>query len=385
MKKIAVFPGDGIGKEVVGEAVEVLKLVDKKYGLSLEFEEALVGGSAYDEYKTPLPESSLKLAKESDAVLLGAVGGPKWDGLDYSVRPERALLGLRSELGLFANLRPAVVYSSLINASTLKREIVEGVDVMVVRELTGDVYFGKPRGVEKLPDGTEKGVNTMVYTTPEIERIAKVAFDVARKRRKKVASVDKANVLECTELWRKVVTKVHKEYPDVELSHMYVDNCSMQLIRYPKQFDVIVTTNMFGDILSDEAAMLTGSIGMLPSASLGSRLSASGSPIGMYEPIHGSAPDIAGKDIANPIATILSVSMMLKYSLNLEKVSTDIDNAVLNVLEQGYRTKDIYEACSERVSRSPEPKLDLGEGESNGKKLVGTKEIGRLIREELHR
>jgi len=362
MKKIAVFPGDGIGKEVVRETVAVLKLIDKKYGLSLEFEEALVGGSAYDEYKTPLPDSSLKLAKDSDAVLLGAVGGPKWDGLDYSVRPERALLGLRSELGLFANLRPAIVYPALVQASTLKKEIVEGVDIMVVRELTGDVYFGKPRGVEKLSDGSEKGINTMVYTTPEIERIAKIAFDVARKRNKKVTSVDKANVLECTELWRKVVTKVHKDYSDVELNHMYVDNCSMQLIRYPKQFDVIVTTNLFGDILSDEAAMLTGSIGMLPSASLGSRLSSSGSPIGMYEPIHGSAPDIAGKDIANPIATILSASMMLKYSLNSEKASSDIDNAVLNILNKGYRTKDIYE---------------------DGKKLVGTKEMGRLIGEEI--
>ncbi len=362
MKKIAVFPGDGIGKEVVRETVDVLKLIDKKYKLSLEFEEALVGGSAYDEYKTPLPESSLKLAKESDAVLLGAVGGPKWDGLNYSVRPERALLGLRSELGLFANLRPAIVYPALVQASTLKKEIVEGVDIMVVRELTGDVYFGKPRGVEKLSDGSEKGINTMVYTTPEIERIAKVAFDVARKRNKKLTSVDKANVLECTELWRKVVTKVHKDYSDVELNHMYVDNCSMQLIRYPKQFDVIVTTNLFGDILSDEAAMLTGSIGMLPSASLGSRLSSSGLPIGMYEPIHGSAPDIAGKDIANPIATILSASMMLKYSLNSEKASSDIDNAVLNILNKGYRTKDIYE---------------------DGKKLVGTKEMGRLIREEI--
>ena len=363
MKKIAILPGDGIGKEVVRETVEVLKLIDKKYSLSLEFEDALVGGSAYDEYKTPLPDSSLKLAKDSDAVLLGAVGGPKWDGLDYSARPERALLGLRSELGLFANLRPAVVYPALVQASTLKKEIVEGVDIMVVRELTGDVYFGKPRGVEKLSDGTEKGINTMVYTTPEIERIAKIAFDVARKRNKKVTSVDKANVLECTELWRKVVTKVHKEYSDVELNHMYVDNCSMQLIRYPKQFDVIVT-NMFGDILSDEAAMLTGSIGMLPSASLGSRLSSSGSPIGMYEPIHGSAPDIAGKDIANPIATILSASMMLKYSLNSEKASSDIDNAVLNILNKGYRTKDIHE---------------------DGKKLVGTKEMGRLIREAIEK
>lgn len=370
MIKIAVFPGDGIGKEVVGEAVGVLKLIDKKYELSLEFEKALVGGSAYDEYKTPLPESSLKLAKEANAVLLGAVGGPKWDGLDYSVRPERALLGLRSELGLFANLRPAVVYSSLVNASTLKREIVEGVDIMVVRELTGDVYFGKPRGIEKLPDGNERGINTMVYTTHEIERVARVAFEVARKRGKKLTSVDKANVLECTELWRKVVTKVHKDYPDVELNHMYVDNCSMQLIRYPKQFDVIVTTNMFGDILSDEAAMLTGSIGMLPSASLGSRLSSSGLPAGMYEPIHGSAPDIAGKDIANPIATILSVSMMFKYSLNLEKASADIDNAVLKVIDKGYRTKDIFEARSEQ-------------SESNGKKLVGTKEMGRLIQEEI--
>ena len=277
--KIAALPGDGIGVEVVEQAVAILKKVDAKYGLNLEIEHALAGGCAYDEFKTPLPESTLRLAKESDAVLLGAVGGPKWEPLDYSVRPERALLGLRGELDLFANLRPAKVYPALVDASSLKREVVEGIDILVIRELVGGIYFGKPKGVEKLPDGTERGVNTLVYTTPEIERIARVAFESARKRRKKVCSVDKANVLECTELWRRVVTKIHKEYADVELSHMYVDNASMQLVRAPKQFDVMLCDNMFGDILSDEAAMLTGSIGMLPSASLSAGK-------GMFGPVH---------------------------------------------------------------------------------------------------
>jgi 3-isopropylmalate dehydrogenase len=353
MYKIAVLPGDGIGKEITPEAVEVLKRVGNKFGLSFEFEEGLIGGCAIDEAGGPFPEATQGLVKESDAVLLGAVGGPKWEGLDYSIRPERGLLGLREILGAFANLRPAKVYPMLADASTLKREVVEGIDIMVVRELTGGLYFGRPKGVEKLPDGTERGVNTLTYTTPEIERIARVAFEVARKRRRKVTSVDKANVLESTELWRKVVTNVHKDYQDVDLGHMYVDNCAMQLIRNPRQFDVIVTENMFGDILSDEASMLTGSIGMLPSASIGGK-------VGIFEPIHGSAPDIAGQDKANPIATILSAAMMLRYSFNQEKAADAIEDAVLRVLEKGYRTGDIMQP---------------------GMKLVGTKEMGRLIRE----
>jgi len=353
MYKIAVLPGDGIGKEITPEAVEALKKVGGKCGLSFEFEEALIGGCAIDATGGPFPELTQRLVKASDAVLLGAVGGPKWEGLDYSIRPERGLLGLREVLGTFANLRPAKVYPMLADASTLKKEVIEGIDIMVVRELTGGLYFGRPKGIEKLPDGTERGVNTLTYTTPEIERIAKVAFDVAGKRRKKVTSVDKANVLESTELWRRVVSEVHKGYPDVELGHMYVDNCAMQLIRNPRQFDVIVTENMFGDILSDEASMLTGSIGMLPSASIGGK-------VGIFEPIHGSAPDIAGQDKANPIATILSVAMMLRYSFNQEKAADVIEEAVLKVLEKGYRTGDIMQP---------------------GMKLVGTREMGRLLRE----
>ncbi len=355
MVKIAILPGDGIGVEVIEEAEKVLALLDKKYTLGFETEKALVGGSAYDKFGTPLPESTLTLAKEADAVLLGAVGGPKWESLDYGVRPERALLGLRAELDLYANLRPAKVYPALVDASSLKREIIEGTDIMVVRELVGGIYFGEPKGVEQLPDGTERGVNTLVYTTPEIERIAKVAFDVARKRGKKVCSVDKANVLECTELWRRVVSGIHQDYQDVELSHMYVDNCAMQLVRWPKQFDVIVTTNMFGDILSDEAAMLTGSIGMLPSASLSGKK-------GMYEPVHGSAPDIMGQNKANPIATILSVAMMLRYSFDLADAAEDIEQAVTKVLEDGIRTPDIH---------------------TEGYTLVGTKEMGDKIVEAI--
>jgi 3-isopropylmalate dehydrogenase len=353
--KIAVLPGDGIGPEIVGEAVKVLMAVGKKHKICFETKEALIGGASIDKYGIPLTEETLKLTSSRDAVLLGAVGGPKWEGLDYSIRPDRALLALRKELGLFANLRPAKIYPVLADASTLKKEIIEDVDIMVIRELTGGLYFGTPKGVEKLPDGTERGINTMIYTTSEIERIAKVAFDVARKRRKKVTSVDKANVLETTELWRRVVTRVHKDYQDVELNHMYVDNCAMQLVRNPKQFDVIVTENTFGDILSDEAAMLTGSIGMLPSASLGGK-------VGMYEPIHGSAPDIAGQDKANPIATILSVAMMLRFSFDLTKEADDIERAVEGVLNKGYRTADIYQS---------------------GKKLTGCKEMGEVVVNEL--
>ena len=357
--KIAVLPGDGIGSEIVGEAVKVLKAIGKQHNIKFDLHEALVGGASIDKFGKPLTDDTLKLAKGSDAVLLGAVGGPKWEGLDYSIRPERALLALRKELGLFANLRPAKIYPVLADASTLKKEVIDGVDIMVIRELTGGLYFGTPKGVTKLPDGTERGVNTMVYTTPEIERIAKIAFDVARKRRKKVTSVDKANVLETTELWRKVVIRVHKDYHDVELSHMYVDNCAMQLIRNPKQFDVIVTENTFGDILSDEAAMLTGSIGMLPSASLGGK-------VGLYEPIHGSAPDIAGTDKANPIATILSVAMMLRFSFNLTEAADGIEKAVEKILNKGFRTADIYQP--------------LGQP---GMKLVGCKGMGEAIIKEV--
>ena len=351
---IAVLPGDGIGKEIVPEAVKVLEAVGRLHGLAFGFKEAVVGGGAIDQYGRPLPDETLAVAKEADAVLLGAVGGPKWDGLDASIRPEKALLGLREQLGLYANLRPARLFPQLIDASTLKREVIEGTDLLVVRELTGGIYFGEPRGIKPYRN-EERGINTEVYTTKEITRIAKVAFEAARKRRRKVTSVDKANVLESSALWRKVVTEVHKDYPDIELSHLYVDNCAMQLIRNPKQFDVIVTTNLFGDILSDEAAMLTGSIGMLPSASLGGRTA-------MYEPIHGSAPDIAGQDKANPLATILSAAMMLNYSFDQEKAADEIEMAVLGVLDQGYRTGDIA---------------------SPGTKLVGTKEMGELVVKQL--
>lgn len=344
---IAVLPGDGIGPEIVAEAAKALKVIGTRFKTQFNLKEALVGGASIDAFGKPLTDEVLKLALSSDAVLLGAVGGPKWEGLDFSIRPERALLALRKELGLFANLRPARIYKCLIGASTLKPEVIDGVDLIVIRELTGGLYFGAPRGVETLPDGTERGVNTMVYTTPEIERIARVGFEVARKRNKRLLSVDKANVLETTELWRRVVIKVGKEYPDVELSHMYVDNCAMQLVRNPKQFDVIVTENTFGDILSDEASMLTGSIGMLPSASLGLTKQRA-----MYEPIHGSAPDIAGKGIANPIATILSVAMMLRYSFDMEDAAAEIERAVEVVINSGLRTADIATVGEARVSCS---------------------------------
>jgi 3-isopropylmalate dehydrogenase len=360
MKKeyaIAVLPGDGIGPEVVGQAVQIARMAADKLGWKLNMTEYPVGGAGYDAAGHPLPPETLKAAMAADAVFLGAVGGPKYDKLDFSLRPERALLGLRSNLGLYANLRPAKIFPALVDASTLKREVVEGLDVMVVRELTGDVYFGQPRGVETLPDGTRRGINTMVYTEAEIERIARVAFDVARKRSKRVCSVDKANVLECTGFWREVVIRIHKEYPDVQLEHQYVDNCAMQLVRRPLQFDVILTTNLFGDILSDEASMLTGSIGMLPSASIGGKN-------GMYEPIHGSAPDIAGKDMANPLATILSVGMMFKYSLNNEIVTDWIEKAVEKILNQGYRTRDIM---------------------SKGQKEVGTRQMGDLVAKEFEK
>ena len=345
-KKILILPGDGIGTEIVAEAVKVLQALQKDFGLRLEMAHALVGGAAYDKTGTPLPKETLDQAKQADAILLGAVGGPKWEPLDISVRPEKGLLGLRAGLGLFANLRPAILYPQLASASTLKPEVVAGLDIMIVRELTGGIYFGQPRGVRVLENGEKEGFNTLVYKTSEIERIAKVAFEIARKRNRRVCSVDKANVLECTEHWRNVMNEVHKAYSDVQLSHMYVDNAAMQLVKAPKQFDVIVTTNMFGDILSDEAAMLTGSIGMLPSASL----NAGGQ--GMYEPIHGSAPDIAGKNVANPLATILSVAMMLRYSLNETALADRIEHAVSSVLDQGLRTADILSAGMTRVSTS---------------------------------
>jgi len=334
--KIAVLPGDGIGPEVTAAAVKVLERLRQDFGLKLEMETGPVGGAAYDLYKHPLPESTLKLAKQADAVLLGAVGGTQYDTLPRELRPERALLGLRSELKLFANLRPAILYPQLAAASTLKPEIVAGLDLLIVRELTGDIYFGEPRGVRTLANGEREGYNTMKYAEHEVERVARVAFEAARKRSKKLCSVEKANVLETSGLWREVVMQAAKDYPDVALSHMYVDNAAMQLVRAPKQFDVIVTGNIFGDILSDEAAMLTGSIGMLPSASLDSANK------GMYEPIHGSAPDIAGQGIANPLATILSVAMLLRYTLNQPALAERVEKAVSKVLDQGLRTGDIY-------------------------------------------
>ncbi|NBS59249.1 MAG: 3-isopropylmalate dehydrogenase [Betaproteobacteria bacterium] len=346
--KIAVLPGDGIGAEIIVQALSVLKRID----LPLETEQAPVGGAGYDASGDPLPEATLKLAKEADAILFGAVGGWQYDQLPRAKRPEQAILGLRKHLGLFANLRPAQVHAELASASALKPEVVAGLDILIIRELTGDIYFGQPRGIQTLADGQREGFDTMRYSESEIRRIAHVGFQSAMKRGKKLCSVDKANVLETSQLWRDVVIEVAKEYPGVELSHMYVDNCAMQLVRTPKQFDVIVTGNMFGDILSDEASMLTGSIGMLPSASLDSNNK------GLYEPIHGSAPDIAGKDVANPLATILSAAMMLRYSLGQPDAADRIEAAVKKVLKDGYRTADIFEA---------------------GAKKVGTKEMGAAV------
>jgi 3-isopropylmalate dehydrogenase len=342
-KKILVLAGDGIGTEIVAEAVKVLNVLKDEGAIDVVLQDGLVGGAAYDAAGDPLPEETLEAARASDAVLLGAVGGPKWEPLHISKRPEKGLLGLRAGLGLFANLRPAILYPQLADASTLKPDVVSGLDIMIVRELTGDIYFGQPRGVETLPSGERRGFNTMVYTESEVERICRVAFDIAMKRGKKVCSVDKANVLECTEMWREVATKTAADYPEIQLSHMYVDNAAMQLVRAPKQFDVMVTGNIFGDILSDCAAMLTGSIGMLPSASLNAKGQ------GMYEPIHGSAPDIAGKGVANPLATILSVAMMLRYSLDAAPAAERIEAAVSKVLDQGLRTADIMSSGMRRV------------------------------------
>ncbi|MBS0423460.1 MAG: 3-isopropylmalate dehydrogenase [Proteobacteria bacterium] len=348
--KIAVLSGDGIGPEIVAQAVRILDAL-KKDGLAIELEYGLIGGCAVDTTGEPYPEATHRLASQADAVLLGAVGGPRYDALPRQQRPERGLLAIRKELNLFANLRPAILYPELANASSLKYDVVAGLDIMIVRELTGDIYFGEPRGIETR-DGQRVGYNTMIYSESEIRRIAHVAFQAAAKRQGKLCSVDKMNVLECTQLWRDVVIEVAQEYPQVTLSHMLVDNAAMQLVRNPKQFDVIVTGNMFGDILSDEASMLTGSIGMLPSASLDENNK------GLYEPIHGSAPDIAGKDLANPLATILSVAMMLRYTFNQEAAAQRIENAVKKVLTLGFRTKDIDEP---------------------GMKMVGTKAMGDAV------
>ena len=355
MSKILILPGDGIGKEIVAQAIKVINSLNDNNDMGMSLEDGLIGGAAYDETGSPLPDETIKLAKNCDSILLGAVGGPKWESLERNLRPERGLLGIRSELDLFSNLRPAILYPQLANASSLKSEIVSGLDLMIVRELVGGIYFGKPRGVE-IKDGERFGINSATYYESEIARIGHSAFQIAQKRGKRVCSVDKANVLEVCELWREVMEEVSKDYPDVTLSHLYVDNAAMQLVKDPKQFDVIVTRNLFGDVLSDCAAMLTGSIGMLPSASLNKN------NYGMYEPIHGSAPDISGKDIANPLATILSVSMMLRYSLNQEELAKKIDIAVIKVLDKGYRTADIA---------------------FEGDKVVGTMEMGDLIVEAL--
>ena len=351
MSKILILPGDGIGIEIVAQAIKVIDSLNRNHSMGMTLVNGLLGGAAYDETGSPFPDETIRIAKECDSVLLGAVGGPKWESLERSLRPERGLLGIRSELELFSNLRPAILYPQLASASSLKKEIVSGLDLMIVRELVGGIYFGQPRGVE-IKNGERFGVNSATYYESEIARIGHSAFQIAQKREGRVCSVDKANVLEVSELWRDVMEEVSKEYSDVKLSHLYVDNAAMQLVRDPKQFDVMVTSNLFGDVLSDCAAMLTGSIGMLPSASLDKN------NFGMYEPIHGSAPDIAGKDIANPLATILSVSMMLRYSLNQAELAEKIDSAVSDVLDQGYRTRDIA---------------------GDSKKLVGTEEMGDLV------
>jgi 3-isopropylmalate dehydrogenase len=353
--KIAVLPGDGIGQEVIPEAVRVLRAVGKRGGHHFEFEEALVGGAAIDATGEPLPAATLDLCRAAHAILFGAVGGPRWDQAPPERRAERGLLGIRKELDLYANLRPALCFPMLVGASPLRREVVEGTDLVVVRELTGGLYYGEPRGLERLPDGGARAVNTMVYTTREIERVARVGFDVARRRRKRLASVDKANVLVVSQLWRDVVSRVGREYPDVTLEHVLVDNCAMALVQRPTQFDTIVTENTFGDILSDEAAILAGSMGMLPSASLGGA-------VGLYEPVHGTAPDIAGQGIANPIAAILSAAMLLRHSLGLAGEADGVERAVRRVLEQGYRTADLAAAGGQRV---------------------GTRQMGDLIVREL--
>ncbi len=349
-KKLLVLPGDGIGPEVMRQVYRVVDWFDRRRIVSFDLAEDLVGGAAYDAHGTPLADGTLQAAMAADAVLFGAVGGPKWDSLPFSAKPERGLLRLRKELGLFANLRPAMVFEPLIGASTLRPEVIRDLDLMIVRELTGGVYFGEPRGVETLPDGTRRGINTQVYTTPEIVRVGRVAFELARKRRGRVTSVEKSNVMESGLLWREEMQALRdREYRDVELSHMYADNCAMQLVRNPKQFDVIVTDNLFGDLLSDCAAMLTGSLGMLPSASLGAA-DAGGGRKALYEPVHGSAPDIAGKDMANPLACVLSFAMMLRYSFDLGEEAALVERAVVNTLKGGVRTSDIMQTGTARVS-----------------------------------
>ena len=344
-KHIAILPGDGIGPEIIGQTVRVLdKLIAE--GLDADYQYAPLGGAAYDEYGHPYPEFTQNICHQADAILLGAVGGPQYDKLERSLRPERGLLAIRKDLNLFGNLRPAILYPELANASTLKSEVVSGLNILIVRELTGDIYFGEPRGIHTLANGEREGINTMRYSESEIRRIGKIAFEAAQKRNKKLCSVDKANVLETTELWREIITEMSKDYPDVSVSHMYVDNAAMQLVKAPKQFDVIVTGNIFGDILSDQASMLSGSIGMLPSASLNE------TGKGMYEPSHGSAPDIAGQNLANPLATILSLAMLLRYSLNNEDAAQRIEAAVGKVLAHGLRTGDIFEEGCTRISCS---------------------------------
>ena len=362
--KLLLLPGDGIGPEVMGEVERVIGWLDDRRDVGFATETDLVGGSALEASDTPLTDATLKKAQAADAVLFGAVGGPQWDRNPFHLKPEQGLLRLRKELGLFANLRPAVCFGALADASSLKRELVDGLDIMILRELTGGVYFGEPRGIETLPDGTKRGVDTQVYTTPEIERIARVAFELAAKRRNKVCSVEKANVMHTGVLWRETVQKLHDaEYPEVELSHMYADNCAMQLVRAPKQFDVIVTDNLFGDLLSDCAAMLTGSLGMLPSASLGA-VDAQGRRKALYEPVHGSAPDIAGKGIANPIAMLASFGMMLRYSFDLPTEADMLDGAITRVLDKGLRTGDIMQPGASKVTTSEMGKAVIAELEA---------------------
>ena len=359
-KNILLLPGDGIGHEISKEAEKIFNWLDKNTNLEFEISKELIGGASIDEYGEPITNKVLSLAKKSDAILLGAVGGPKWEKLDFIKRPERGLLKIRKELDLFANFRPAIVFDALVSASSLKEEIISDLDIMIIRELTSGIYFGEPRGVEKISGNIKKGFNTLVYHSDEIERIATVGFEIAMKRNKKLCSIDKANVLESTELWRDVVNDVSKKFPEIHLTHMYVDNAAMQLVRNPKQFDVIVTTNMFGDILSDCASMLTGSLGMLPSASIG--INSNGQKKAMYEPVHGSAPDISGQGVSNPLAMILSVGMMFEYSLDKKVIAEKINDAVRSVLEKGFRTKDIY---------------------SENKILLSTNEMGDKVLEEI--
>ena len=355
MPKVLVIPGDGIGIEVTEVSVSILKTVGERTGVEFTLESDLLGGCAIDAHGVPVTEETIEKAKQSDAVLLGAVGGPKWENIEHHLKPERGLLELRKQLDTFANLRPAIVYTALANASTLKREVVEGVDIMVVRELTSGIYFGHPRGTEQLGERERKAFNTLHYTTSEIERVAKMAFEIARKRKNKVTSIDKSNILESMVLWRNTVTELHdRQFPDVTLEHLYVDNAAMQLIRRPADFDVMLAGNMFGDIISDEAAQLTGSLGMLPSASVGNEGA-------IYEPVHGSAPDIAGKGVANPIASVLSMAMMLRYSFDMDGAAAQVEQAVRKVLDNGYRTSDIYEEGKTRVATEEMGSLILGE------------------------